>query len=129
MFSILSAPTDPTASVDLKTFSTVTLAKTHLLVLYWSVWLLLYFGLGVVCDKVLPLGFNVYGVRQNVLKHCLIFFEPEAGWFGSNIAILPTRIALYIFNDASSSPKEERLLKNILGMARGNMIFSFLRSM
>ncbi|KAH8879484.1 hypothetical protein GQ53DRAFT_738616 [Thozetella sp. PMI_491] len=124
---------NPVLCVNNSASSTVDLGKAHVLALYWSFWVLLFPALSSVLPAAeLSLGYGLHSARQNALKYAALLFTAGAGWFGTNIAVLPLRLAFISFDTEHPSPREKTLLKSIFKTRQGreisNFLFNFRRS-
>ena len=91
------------------------LAKTHLLLMFWSISLLLSAAVSKALPSLeMPLGFEIHNLRYNILKRLRPCFRQEAGWFGANIALFPIGTIFRTLDASPLSPSEERLVVKFL---------------
>ena len=106
------------------------LAKTHVLVLFWAICLLLrHTLLGLLPETQLSSRFHLHVLRQNILKALPTFFRPEAGWYGVNIAVFPLRVVFDTLDEFPLSHREEKSMTRLLDQYKGKEVLGFLHSM
>lgn len=110
--------------------STTDLAKAHTLALFWSICLLLRPTiLAILPDMQSSPRFDLHGLRYNILRLLPIFFKPDAGWYGVNIALFPARSIYDTLDEYPLSPQEARLMASLNAEYKRKEISGFLHSM
>ncbi|KAJ5933647.1 hypothetical protein N7454_005976 [Penicillium verhagenii] len=101
----------PVEKVGATRASPVDLAKTHTLLLFWSISLLTCPWISATLFEVnMPPGFDLHNLRHNILSHLRSFMSPTAGWFGINMSMLPVSVVFKTIGLAPLSAREERLI-------------------